>query len=71
MHTCHAKGCPIVVPPRLLMCAPHWGLVPPTLQRRVLVTYRQGQEIDKKPSEAWRKAAQAAIAHVAEIEGIE
>lgn len=47
------------------MCYPHWKTVPAKLQRRVWDTYRNGQCDDKRPSEAWHEAADAAIAAVA------
>jgi hypothetical protein len=49
----------------MLMCYPHWKAVPAKLQRRVWDTYRNGQCDDKRPSEAWHEAADAAIAAVA------
>lgn len=60
-HHCHAKGCSVPVPPHLLMCAEHWRLVPPSLQRRVYSTYRKGQERDKSPSPQYLQAARDAI----------
>lgn len=67
-HHCHAVGCIEHVPPELLMCCTHWAMVPPKLRRNVLQTYRPGQCDDKKPSEAWRNAAGAAIKAVHEKE---
>jgi diadenosine tetraphosphatase ApaH/serine/threonine PP2A family protein phosphatase len=67
-HTCHAKGCPVPVPPRLLMCSRHWRRVPAELKRRVWLTYRRGQEITKDPSPEYLEAMNAAIAAVAELE---
>lgn len=64
-HTCHAKGCKKVVPPRLLMCLPHWRKVPADLQARVWATYRPGQEVLKDPTPEYLEAAQAAIDAVA------
>lgn len=64
-HTCHAKNCTKVVPPRLLMCLKHWRMVPRELQHAVWATYRPGQEVDKKPSRAYLDAARAAIEAVA------
>lgn len=64
-HTCHAKGCPKNIPPKLLMCLRHWRMVPRELQRAVWATYRPGQEVDKRPSEDYLKAARAAIDAVA------
>lgn len=68
-HTCHARGCTVLVPPRMLMCLAHWRAVPRALQAAVLATYRPGQEICKDPTEAYLKAAQAAINAVAAREG--
>lgn len=70
-HTCHAAGCETRVPPRLLMCAKHWRKVPLGLQRRVWRTYRPGQEVTMDPSPAYVEAARAAIAAVAEAEGVQ
>lgn len=67
-HVCHAQGCPIPVPPRLLMCSKHWRMVPKELRDAVWATYRPGQEVDKAPSKAYLDAAAAAIAAVAERE---
>jgi hypothetical protein len=67
-HTCHAEGCSTKVPPKLLMCARHWRLVPKDLQSRVWATYRPGQEVDKRPTAEYLAAAQAAIDAVAELE---
>jgi hypothetical protein len=44
-------------------------MVPETLQLNVWKTYRKGQEIDKKPTEAYIRAQLAAINHVAASEG--
>lgn len=67
-HVCHAEGCAVRVPPRLLMCRDHWRMVPAPLQRRVWATYRPGQEVDKRPSPEYLAAARAAIDAVAELE---
>ena len=64
-HTCHAIGCKAPCRPDMLLCYPHWKAVPAKLQRRVWDTYRNGQCDDKRPSEAWHEAADAAIAAVA------
>lgn len=68
-HHCHARGCSVLVRPELLMCGLHWRMVPRPLQLEVYRTYREGQCRDKKPSEEWHRAADAAIAAVAEREG--
>jgi len=64
-HTCHAEGCAKRVPPRFLMCAPHWYMVPNELQAEVYRHYRPGQEIDKQPSPEYLQAARAVIEAVA------
>ena len=46
------------------MCAAHWKLVPPHIQRAVYKAYRLGQGSgpdDTAPSPAWIEAAEAAI----------
>lgn len=60
-HTCHARGCTVVVPPRMLMCRSHWRMVPRPLQQDVWAHYRPGQEVDKQPTSAYLDAADAAI----------
>lgn len=60
-HHCHARGCPVEVPPRLLMCKRHWRLVPKALKDQVWATYRPGQEVDKQPSKSYLEAAKQAI----------
>lgn len=69
VHTCHADGCNVEVPPKLLMCAPHWRMVPKALQRRVWATYVPGQEVRKDPTSEYLEAMRAAVAAVAEQEG--
>ena len=49
-HDCHAEGCPLPVPPRMLFCRKHWGMLDERLKRAVWREYRPGQENDKKPS---------------------
>ena len=65
-HLCHATGCSKAVPPRLLMCLPHWRMVPRPLQARIWATYRPGQEIDKQPSDEYMEAQRAAVRAVEE-----
>lgn len=68
-HTCHAEGCDKAVPPRLLMCRPHWQMVPYGLQLDVWANYEPGQERRKDPTDDYLDAAQAAIDAVAMKEG--
>ena len=67
-HTCHIKGCTLVVAPKYLMCYAHWQKVPKRLQSQVYKYYRVGQEIDKQPSEEYLIAAKDAINYVDFIE---
>lgn len=67
-HRCHARGCSSPCPPKFLMCPRHWKMVPLGLQRAVWSAYRPGQEIDRRPSESWHRAADAAIKAVAQRE---
>lgn len=67
-HHCHARGCKKSCPPERLMCLAHWRKVPKDLQRAIWATYRPGQCDDRRPSDAWFAAADAAIAAVANAE---
>lgn len=69
-HLCHAEGCSVPVPPRMLMCRRHWFMVPKPLRDAVWAEYRPGQEIDKRPSDAYMEVQQAAVRAVAEKEGL-
>lgn len=70
-HHCHAKGCKTKVPPEMLMCKDHWGMVPRSIQKRVWAHYRPGQCEDMKVTKDWLKAAQEAIQAVVEAEADE
>ncbi len=61
VHHCHAVGCGKRVPPRLLMCAPHWRMVPKPIQREVWNAYVVGQEITKTPTPAYLDVMDRAI----------
>lgn len=67
-HFCHARDCDTEIDSRLFMCPHHWAQVPPVLRESIKSTYRQGQEIDKQPSEQYLAFAAAAIAEVAHKE---
>jgi hypothetical protein len=67
-HTCHAKGCTVPVPPKLLFCPKHWRMTPKELQHAVWAAYRPGQEIDKQPSQEYLAVMKAAIEAVAQKE---
>lgn len=69
-HHCHANGCTRQVPPALFMCAKHWRLVPPELQRAIWRLYNPGQEKGSADvSREYVDVAKAAIAAVAAAEG--
>jgi hypothetical protein len=67
-HHCHARGCEKEVPPKLLMCLPHWRMVPRDLQRAVWATYVPGQEVRKDPTPEYIQAHLAAVEAVARKE---
>ena len=68
-HKCHATGCTVQVPPRMLMCKRHWKMVPFPVQTEVWKYYQPGQEVTKDPSEAYLNAMRAAIEAVEVAEG--
>ena len=67
-HTCHATGCPVPVPRRMLMCKRHWRMVPKPLQDAVWATYVPGQEQRRDPTPEYLAAARAAINAVRDME---
>lgn len=68
VHTCHAHGCTVAIPPKYFMCPRHWRMVPAALQAAVWATYRPGQEVDKEPTVAYLEATAAAKEAVKEHE---
>lgn len=64
-HSCAARGCSAQLPPRLLMCGPHWRHVPADVRASVWLAYRRGQERDGRPSRAYLDAVSAAVDAVA------
>lgn len=69
MHTCHAVGCEIEIPPKLHMCLDHWRKVPKAVQDLIWKHYRKGQEIDKRPSVEYLATAFVSVSCVALKEG--
>lgn len=67
-HLCHAQGCSVAVPPRMLMCRHHWFMVSMVIRQHVWNAYVPGQENSKLPTRAYVEAAKAAIADVASKE---
>lgn len=68
-HLCHAVDCNERIPPNLLMCGPHWYVVPATLRTLIWRAYRPGQSVDQPPSQEWIDVARQAINYVAVKEG--
>lgn len=68
IHHCHALWCKAPCPPRMLMCAAHWRMVPKSLQDEVYRTVRlRGKRIDHTWAQWWKAQANA-IYHVAMID---
>ena len=68
-HQCHAYACYKTVHPRLLMCRPHWYMVPKKLRDRVWETYIPGQENGAAPrTREYLEAAGQAIKAVRDLE---
>lgn len=68
-HTCHAIECEKPVPPRMLMCARHWGMLPNDHKKAIWRTYRPGQERNHAlVTDAYLLAQARAVLVVAEIE---
>lgn len=63
-HTCHLPGCKAPCPPRHLFCAPHWRLVPSSLQQEVYATVRKRNKgsVDASWAPWWRAQADATAA---------
>lgn len=63
-HTCHAPGCNRLIPPRMFACTGHWFALPNKMRDAIWREYREGQEIDKRPSVRYLAAQQLACAHL-------
>ncbi len=59
-HACHWPGCSTQVPPAIWGCRKHWFALPASIRSRIWSTYRQGQEVDMRPSEQYIDAETAA-----------
>jgi hypothetical protein len=62
-HPCAAPGCDKVVPGNVLMCYPHWRLVPGPLRRRVTVAWLHFERdpYDAEARSAYNTARREAI----------
>lgn len=67
-HECAATGCKAMIRRGLLMCAPHWRMVPLGEQRAIYRTWRAFQRNEDGSKEAYRAAVQAAVDAVAKLE---
>lgn len=68
-HICHAEGCEVGVPPKLLFCLKHWRMTPARIKAAVWREYRAGQEMTKTPTPEYLAVMAAAIEAVAKLEG--
>lgn len=68
-HVCHAVGCNVSVPPKMLMCRRHWFMVPKPLRVAVWAAYVPGQETRKDPTDEYMSVQRAAVEAVARREG--
>jgi hypothetical protein len=50
VHTCHAHGCEVRVPPKMFMCKRHWFSLRKPMRDAIWREYRPGQEDDKRAS---------------------
>lgn len=55
------------VPPKLLMCRPHWFRLPKRLRDDIWMTYEIGQEVSMTPSDEYLDAAHAVAAWIDEL----
>ena len=70
-HTCHWPGCRVNVPPKLWGCEAHWFSLPVRLRAQIWDTYRSGQEVDKRPSDAYLNVAKEVQSWIAAQPGPE
>lgn len=71
MHTCHATGCEVPVPPEKFMCKRHWFSLPKVLRDWIWETYRPGQCNDWAISHEYANAARTAVRFIAQREVVE
>lgn len=69
LHKCACDGCKKQIARRLLMCLPHWRMVPAALQRGVWTTFREWNRTGASANRrAYIEAVHRAIAAVREKE---
>lgn len=64
-HHCHAHGCNKKVPPAMFACKSHWYALRKPMRDAIWREYRNGQEIDKKPSYRYMAVQRLAVAELA------
>lgn len=70
-HECHIRQCRTPVAREMLMCHPHWSMLPDALKDAVTRNFNPKQCRGKvRPTDAWLKAARAAINHVETVCGL-
>lgn len=67
-HRCHAHGCNVEVPPRMLACKPHWYALPKFLRDAVWREYRNGQEEHKRVTWRYMAVQRLAVSRLARDE---
>jgi hypothetical protein len=60
-HTCQAQKCGIEVEAVMLMCQPHWLMVPRALREAIEGSHRQHQQEHTEPSGEYLALIKAAI----------
>jgi hypothetical protein len=63
-HKCHHPDCTVLVDPSLWGCSLHWNQLPINLKADLKKSYREGQEINKRPNREYLKAALAIRLHI-------
>lgn len=58
---CPALGCTTTIPAFLVMCKPHWALVPRHLQDELRMALAEGKELRAHPTARYTNAAREAI----------
>ncbi len=62
-HVCYAPACRSRIPNRRMFCPSHWRRLPAKLKRPILGHYREGQEIEGRPTKEYIAAVRTAIEH--------
>lgn len=70
MHRCAAPGCKKQVPLKMLMCKPHWFMLPKPLRDTIWAEYTPGQENDMSglSNSNYMNAVKEAMKYIADKE---